>query len=128
MSNFIDSNLILRFILDDPGAEKIEKLLKGKKEFLLTDVTAAEIVWVLDSFYKWGKVNITDAITGLINLDSIISDKELLLITLKIFKTYNVDYIDAYLAASVVRDGVGTIYSSDRDYDKISGIKRVEPK
>lgn len=127
MSDFIDSNLILRFILDDSGAERTEKLLKGKRKFILTDVTVAEIVWVLGSFYKWDRETIADVITGLINLDSIISDRELFLITLKLFKMYKVDFIDAYLAASVIRDGKGNIYSSDRDFDKIRGIKRVEP-
>lgn len=126
MSDFIDSNLILRFILDDPGAEKIEKLFKGKKKLLLTDVTMAEVVWVLDSFYKWERHNIADAITGLINLKNIISDRELFLVTLKLFKIHNIDFIDAYLAASLLRDGRDAIYSLDRDFDKIDGVKRIE--
>jgi len=128
MSNLIDSNLVLRFILDDPGAEKIERLLRGKKRLMLTDVTVAEIVWVLDSFYKWERENIANALTGLVHLKTISSDKELILITLDLFKRHNVDYIDAYLAANIIRDGSGAIYSLDRDFDKIPGIKRVEPK
>ena len=128
MSNFIDSNLILRYLWGDPGSEKTEKLLKSKKKFLLTDVTIAEIVWVLVSFYKWDRLSIAEVITALINLESIIVDRELFLITLKLFKTYNVDFIDAYLAANVIKEGKGSIYSLDRDFDKIPGIKRMEPK
>jgi predicted nucleic acid-binding protein len=128
MSNFIDSNLILRFILDDPGAEKTERLLRGKKKLILADVTVAEIVWVLDSFYKWEREKIAEALTGLANVKSVSTDRELISITLDIFKKYNVDYVDAYLAASVIRDGSGEIYSMDRDFDKIPGLKRVEPK
>jgi predicted nucleic acid-binding protein len=128
MSDFIDSNLILRFLLDDPGADKVERLLKGKKKLILTDVTIAEIVWVLGLFYKWNRKTITDAITGLINLDSIVSDQELFLIILKIFKTHNVDFIDAYLAANLIRNEDGVVYSYDRDFDKIPKIKRAEPK
>ena len=128
MSDFIDSNLILRYFLDDPGSNKVEKLLKGKKELLLTDVTISEIVWVLDSYYKWDRQNIVNAITGLINLNTIISDKDLFLIVLKLFKTYNIDFIDAYLAANILRDGKGNMYSYDRDFDKIPGITRREPK
>lgn len=128
MSDFIDSNLILRYLLGDPGSDKTERLLKEKKDLLLTDVTIAEIVWVLDSFYKWGRENIVNAIASLVDLDSIYSDKELILITLGLFKKHNIDYIDAYIAANIIRDGGGRIYSFDRDFDKIPGIKRVEPK
>lgn len=128
MSDFIDSNLILRYLLGDAGSDKTERLLKEKKELLLTDVTIAEIVWVLDSFYKWGRRNIVDAIASLVDLDSISSDKELILIALGLFKKHNIDYIDAYVAANIIRDGGGRVYSFDRDLDKIPGIKRVEPK
>lgn len=128
MSYFIDSNLILRFLLDDPGADKIEKLLRSNKKLILTDVTIAEIVWVLGSFYKWDRKTITNAITGLINLDSVVSDQDLFLIVLKIFKTHNVDFIDAYLAANLIREGNGVVYSFDRDFDKIPKVKRAEPK
>jgi predicted nucleic acid-binding protein len=128
MSDFIDSNLILRYLLGDSDSDKTERLLKEKKELLLTDVTIAEIIWVLDSFYKWGRENIVDAIASLVDLDSIYSDKELILIALGLFKKHNIDYIDAYIAANIIRDGSGRVYSFDRDFDKIPDIKRVEPK
>jgi len=128
MSDFIDSNLILRYLLDDPNADKVERLLKGKQSLLLTDVTISEIVWVLESFYKWDRTNIVDAVVGLLNIDIIYADKDLFLSVLKIYKTYKVDFIDAYLAGNLLRDGNGSIYSFDRDFDKIPKVIRKEPK
>lgn len=128
MSDFIDSNLILRYLLDDPGAEKVERLLKGKKELILTGVIFAEVVWVLESFYKWNRKNIVDMMTGLINIDIVVIDKDLFLTTLNIYNTYKVDFIDAYLAGCLMKNKKGNIYSFDKDFDKIPKVKRKEPQ
>ena len=40
----------------------------------------------------------------------------------------NVSFVDAYNAAYMESRGITEVYSDDTDFDKIEGIKRVEPK
>lgn len=124
--DYIDSNLILRFMLNDPKAEKVEKLLKSNKKLAITDVNICEIVWVLESFYKKDRSFIVNVLTGLLNLGNIESDKDVFLKTLKYYKNYKVDFIDAYLSSVGFKDKAN-IYSYDKDLDKIPDIKRLEP-
>lgn len=129
MVKVIDTNLILRYLLDDPEADRVEKLLKSKSKFLLSDVIAAEIVWVLDSFYEWDRSKIIEAMILLIKLPSIVCNKFLLTGTLLVLKDQkSFDFADAYSVALMRSSKIKDIYSFDQDFDKIPKIRRLEPK
>lgn len=113
-------------MLNDPKAEKVEKLLKSNKKLAIADVNICEIVWVLESFYKKDRSFIVNVLTGLLNLGNIESNKDVFLKTLKYYKNYKVDFIDAYLSSVGFKDKAN-IYSYDKDFDKIPDIKRLEP-
>ena len=128
MAKILDTNLVLRYLLDDPGASKIEKLLKKKEKLLFPDMVFAEIVWTLDSYYSWDRSKIVDSLLAFIKLSSIKSNEVLLISSLDIFSKYkSFSFVDSYLVALMKEVGVDSIYSFDRDFDKIPGIKRVEP-
>lgn len=129
MVKVIDANLILRYLLGDPEAAKVEKLLRGKNRFLLSDVVLAEIVWVLDSYYEWDRSKIVESLAMLIRLSSIVCNRFLLTETFTILKDRpKFDFADAYSVALAKSLKIKEIYSFDRDFDKIPGIKRAEPK
>lgn len=129
MPKAIDANLILRYLLDDPEAPKVEKLLKNKKQkLILPDVVGAEVVWTLDSFYNWKRTRIADFVTTLIHLPTVRANEKVLTKTLDTFKNKNVDFVDAYLAAFAEEEKLEGIYSFDRDFNKIPGARRLEPK
>ena len=63
---FIDANVILRYLTKDPP-EMAEAALKtftnaenGKVFLLVTNLTVAEVVWVLESFYRYSKNQIAE--------------------------------------------------------------------
>lgn len=129
MVKVIDTNLILRYLHDDPEAPKIEKLLKSKNKYLLSDVILAEIVWVLDSYYEWDRSKIVESLVLLIRLPSIMCNKFLLTETLTILKDRpKFDFADAYSVVLMRSSKIKDIYSFDRDFDKIPGVNRLEPK
>ncbi|HCC53622.1 MAG TPA: hypothetical protein DEQ20_01650, partial [Desulfobulbaceae bacterium] len=57
-ASFLDANIFIRYLTnDDPAkADRVEKLLDqaagGGKQLLTTEMVIAEVVWVLESFYK----------------------------------------------------------------------------
>ena len=129
MVKVIDANLILRYLLGDFEAERVEKLLKGKIKLLLSDVILAEIVWVLDSYYKWDRSKIVESLISLVRLSSVICNKFLLTETLTILgKQKSFDFADAYSVALMRISKIKDIYSFDKDFDKIQGVNRLEPK
>jgi len=129
MVKVIDANLILRYLLGDPEAGKVEKLLRNKNKLLLSDVILAEIVWVLDSYYKWDRSKIVESLISLVRLSSIVCNKILLTETLTILgKQKSFDFADAYSVALMKMSGIKDIYSFDRDFDKIPEVNRLEPK
>lgn len=125
---FIDANLILRYLLEEPKADLIEKLLGKKEKLYLADMVVAEVIWTLISFYKRKKEEFIEALEAFIALEFVNADKKLLGTAIEIYKKFNVDYIDAYLAALMQKKNIKILYSFDRDFDKIPGIRRLEPK
>ena len=130
MPKVVDANIIIRFLLGDSPAhtERIKKYIREEKEkLILTDVTIAEIVWVLSSYYKESKENICDMLLSLLEVTSFTVNKRLITQAVSFYREYPVDYIDAYLAATVMENDSSGVLSFDKSIDKIKEIKRSEP-
>ncbi|HZR00667.1 MAG TPA: PIN domain-containing protein [Chloroflexota bacterium] len=126
--------MVLRYLTRSPPeqSEKAERLIAavraGEVAVLLEDVTLAEVVWVLTSFYRVPRAAVADAVARLVALDGIrMPDKTVVESALGIFGRLNVKFIDALLAAKILRAGQTEIWSFDRDFDRIRGIRRREP-
>ncbi|MEK7079110.1 MAG: PIN domain-containing protein [Patescibacteria group bacterium] len=129
MAKILDANIVIRFLVEDDKVktDAVEKLFRSEEILILTDVTISEIVWVLSSYYDVSRMEIVKKITTLIHLPSIRCDKKIVLIALSLFEKYNIDWIDAYLAAYAEENSIDGVYSYDRDLDKVKKIKRREP-
>lgn len=126
----LDTNFILRFLLKDhPTLSPLaKKIFESKDEMLLiTDVVVAEIIWVLTSFYRLTKKEAADKIYQLLSLNSVYSNKDLLIRTLYLYRNYNINYVDAYLMAYSEKERLEGIYSFDEGLDKIRSVKRFKP-
>ena len=125
----IDTNLIIRFLLnDDPKkAIRVEELLSDKNNnYLILDLVVAEIIWVLKSYYQFDKDLIIDKIKALIHLDSISCSKVLLDHALDIWEKNNISYVDSYIIATAISENL-KVYSYDLKFDKVNSVTRIEP-
>ncbi len=125
----LDANLIIRLLTndDEKKARAVEKLFSNQKQaFLLLDLTLAEVVWTLISYYKIPKKIVCEKLRELLLLSNIKSDRGVLMLSLEIYQTKKIDYTDAYLAAKALSQKL-IIYSYDRDFDKVAGVKRKRP-
>lgn len=126
----IDANIIIRFLLKDhpkqsPAAKKL--LSNFRENLLLTDIVMAETIWLLTSYYKLSKEEAVEKIYPIFNFPNIECNKPVLIRALYFCQNFNIDYIDAYLAALTEEEKLEGIYSFDKDLDKIKTIKRLEP-
>lgn len=127
----LDTNIIIRFLLKDhPTQSPVSKsLLENPTESLvLTDVSFAEIIWLLTSFYRLSKNDVIEKIYNLLTVNSLIVNRPLIIRTLYFYRNFSLDFIDAYSAAYCELENLEGIYSFDKGLDKIKEVKRFKPK
>ena len=131
---YIDSNVILRYLTQDPPkmAQKALKIFteakKGRLTLLITPLTVAEVVWVLESYYGHPKKDIADTLTQFLLCDGLeIESLELMIGSLNLYQERNIDFADAVLASQALRKGPSSIYSFDHHLNRVPGITVLEP-
>lgn len=130
MTAFVDTNILVRHLTGDPPdlAARATAFLASERELLLTDLVAAETVYVLESFYKARRNDVAQALRSLVAFDSIVCvDPALLLRAVEVYETDRIDFAEAYLVSSAESTGVGRVASFDRSIDRVDTIQRVEP-
>jgi predicted nucleic acid-binding protein len=130
LTALIDTNVLVRHLTGDPPemAARATAYLRTARELLLTDLVAAETVYVLESFYQAPRGKVADALRSLIAFDSIVCvDPALLLRAIEVYETDRIDFAEAYLVACAETTGISKVASFDRSIDRINTIKRIEP-
>lgn len=125
---FIDTNIILRYLLGEDESGKIARLINGKDFLIIPDIVVAEVVWVLDRSYKWSKTQIVEFLTALLKRKNTDYNEKVISNSLILFLKHNIKYTDAYIATLMKQGKITDIYSFDKDFDRVSGIRRLEPK
>ncbi|MGH9156710.1 MAG: PIN domain-containing protein [Acidimicrobiales bacterium] len=130
MTAFLDTNVLVRHLTGDPAdlAARATAYLASERELLLTDLVAAETVYVLESFYEAPRAEVAQALRSLVAFDSIACvDPALLLRAIEVYETDRIDFVEAYLVACAESTGVGKVASFDRSIDRVDTIERIEP-
>lgn len=130
MSAFVDTNVLVRHLTGDPAdlAARATAYLASVRELLLTDLVAAETVYVLESFYEAHRNEVATALRSLVAFESLVCvDPALLLRAVEVYETDRIDFAEAYLVACAESTGVGKVASFDRSIDRVDTIERIEP-
>jgi len=130
VSAFVDTNILVRHLTGDPPstARQATAYLAEAEELYLTDLIAAETVYVLESFYEVGRPQVAEAIRSLIGFDSIVTiDPALLLRAIEVYEVDRLDFAEAYLVACAETTGVEKVASFDKSIDRITTVDRIEP-
>jgi predicted nucleic acid-binding protein len=131
LSAFVDTNVLVRHLTGDPPAEarRATAFLAEAQELLLPDLVAAELVYVLESFYEVERARVAELLRAILGFPSIVVlDGPLLLRALEIYEVDRLDFADAYLVASAEASGVGAVASFDRSIDRVKTVRRIEPR
>ena len=133
---FADTNLFLRYLTNDVPAQAdlVESLLhraaKGKVNLVTTSMVIAEIVWTLESYYELDKKEIQTMILGILNTDGLeVIDSDSILQATVLYTDKNVDFIDAFNVAWMVKNDVDKIYTFDqKHFNRFEKIVAELPK
>lgn len=107
-------------------ARRATKLLGSGRRLVLTDLVAAECVYVLSSFYELRAVEVATLLRSAFAVPSIdVVNEDVLLRALAIFENHNIGFADAYLVATAEASGIDAVASFDRDIDRVGTVRRV---
>lgn len=129
----LDANVVLRFLRDDdpkqsPAARRlIGEANEGKVTLILSAVTVAEIFYALRASYKLPQAEIAPLLTGLLRSGVFEAEHEpRLLDTLARVQKANVDFGDAWLAATAAEAGEA-VASFDEDFRLLADVPWHRP-
>ena len=121
----IDTNLLVRYLTeDDPDkAQLVEALLikagKGEIKIVIPSVIIAELIWVLESYYKMETGEISQLVGSILNTPGIdTQDKNILREALKIYENKGTDFVDAWIVEFARERNIKTIYTFDKKHFK----------
>lgn len=130
---WVDANVLLRLITNDPPdlAERATRLTEraeqGEITLRISPIVVAEIVWVLNSFYKYSRTQIAEVLIPLLSSEGVLlEDTEQIVAALEKMAAANVDFIDAYLAEVARRHGEAVV-SFDQDFRRLD-VSWVKPE
>ena len=131
----IDSNIFLRvFVRDDEQKRKdsmrvFRAIVEKKIKAYIPTLVAAEVNFVLASFYKFEKSRVIEATKSLVSVSNlkIVEDLSVARAT-QLYEAHAIKFTDCLLASSMLlQTDQAAILSYDRDFDKL-GVRRVEPR
>jgi len=116
-------NLLVRYLTeDDPQkAKAVDTLLnsaaKGELKILIPSIVIAELVWVLESFYKMTVDDITGLVEAILNTPGVdTQDKSVIKAALKLYRSKRIDLIDAWIIEFARAKGAKRIYTFDKKH------------
>ncbi len=119
----IDTNLLVRYLTDDEPqkAKAVDTLLnsaaKGELKILIPSIVIAELVWVLESFYKMIAEDITGLVEAILNTPGVdTQDKSVIKAALKLYHSKKIDLIDAWIIEFARAKGAKRIYTFDKKH------------
>jgi predicted nucleic acid-binding protein len=131
---FLDTNVLLRYFTrdDEEKAERARALLmrvdRGEEKIITSPLVIFEVVFTLQSFYRVERARIRDLVAPVIALRGLeLPLKNVFDRALDLYAGSSISFADAYNAAFMQWRGSNEIYTWDTDFDRITGIVRLEP-
>jgi predicted nucleic acid-binding protein len=130
----VDTNVLLRVLVGEPAAQAaaarklFAQAAAGEVVLDISPVIVAEAMYTLLSFYGIERGMAAEKLSGLLQQRGVkLREGSQVLSALERLRMANVGFADAFLAASAAEEGI-SVASFDRDFDKLMGVMRYEPK
>ncbi|MFN8489868.1 MAG: PIN domain-containing protein [Caldilineaceae bacterium] len=133
---FVDTNIFLRHLTGDDLSKAqacltlFKQAQQNQIQLTTSETVIAEIVYILSSktLYNLSREQIRVRLDPLLSLPGLkLPYRQTYQRALELYVSHSIDFEDALAIAHMERDGISEIYSYDRDFDKTSSVKRLEP-
>ena len=131
----IYTNVLIRYLTNDEPqkAKAVESLLNkasdGELRILIPSIVIAELVWVLESYYRMEAEGIAELVEAILSTPGVeVTDKGIIASALKLYRDNSIDLIDAWIISFVKERDIKTIYTFDKKhYREIEGVETKVP-
>ncbi|MCA9880322.1 MAG: PIN domain-containing protein [Thermomicrobiales bacterium] len=136
MIAFVDTNIFIRLLTgDDPVKERqclalFRRARNGTITLVTTSTIIAEVTFVLTSraTYQFSRAEVALSLQALLALQSLqLDQKSEVMAALDLWERSTLDFPDCLAAEITRRMALDGIYSYDRGFDRLQGIRRLEP-
>ncbi len=131
---FLDANIFIYSFGNKEGASKsacanqLKRIINGEMRAQTSTLVLNEVLYYFENKYsKQDALRIFNNIISFKNLDILPVDRNALLYVSE-FSNAGFEASDAYHAAVMKSNGLDTICTYDKAFDKAKGLKRQEPK
>src|SRR3954470_5284520 len=94
----------------------------------ISDIVIFEVVFTLERGYRRSKTEIQSTVLPLLDLPGIVlPGKRKFREVFRLYIEKNISFADAYHAVTMRKLELSEIVSLDRDFDRVSFVKRIEP-
>lgn len=129
----VDANILLRFLIDEPRhlADRVVAIFEAAERrhvaLVVTALTLAEVVYVLESVYTWERRMIAERLLELVSASVLqIAERDTLAQALAWYRDISsLHFADAYIAALAAAQGHGAVISFDRALRRVPDITLV---
>ncbi len=125
ITEILDTNVLLRFLVGDNEAQQelarewFLEAEQGKRKIVISSLIVAEAIFVLESFYKKSRADITSALEVFLSQRWLqVEEREILLMALS-FYAQGDHFVDSYLRGASLVKHLG-ILSFDKKLQKRS--------
>jgi len=134
---YVDSNIFLYPVIYKPETVKearesknfLLKISEGLVEACTATITWDEVVWVVRKIFGLKpSIELGRKLLEFPNLKLLNVKRSVVLRAQKLMEKYGIKPRDAIHVATALENGVETIVSYDRDFDKLEEIKRLDPR
>ena len=135
---FLDTNIILRYLTRDDEAKAeacyqlFQRVKLGEEELLTCAAVVTEVAYVLSSPrapYRLSHEEVKARLLPILTLRSLrLPQKRVYLRALDLYASSPfLDFEDALAVAHMEHRGLTEIVSYDRDFGRVTGLRRIEP-
>ena len=131
---FLDTNILLRHLLQDHAEQSpratayLARIESGDIRVRIAETVIFETVFTLQRQYGQPKSAIRDILVPLIELPGIVlPGKRRMREVFDMYVDLNISFVDAYHAALMKRLGLRDIVTFGRQFNRLRGVRRVEP-
>lgn len=128
----LDTNILLRLLVDDGSRDVARargfvatRATEGH-DFFVDTVVLAEVVWVLESVYDYGRTAIASAIEALLANEAYVLDgRDAIVAALAAFRGGKADFSDCLIAARCVQAGCVATATLDKAMKTLQGVTLI---
>jgi predicted nucleic acid-binding protein len=131
---FLDTNILLGYFTRDDEAKAhkalalLQRIERGEERVETSLPVIFETVFTLQRRYNVPRPQIKVLMLPILRMRGLrLPLKTLCIAALDMYIERNISYVDAFNAAYMQSRSIKEVYSWDKDFDRIEGIRRIEP-